>query len=656
MSGEGKKRRSSIPSAAPPVKEAQHVEHLKALLDKAKTLPQGPGCYLMKDDGGRVIYVGKAKKLRSRVTSYFDQSAKAAKTIFLVQNITDFDFLVTHSDVESYVLENNLIKKHSPKYNLRLKDDKTYPWVMINHEEPFPRLEYVRRPKKGRGKELYGPFPVGSNISMVLRVLTKSFMLRDCSLTEFRSRKTPCLLHQMKQCSAPCVALIDEETYARDLSLATAFFQGETKARKSLQTLRMRMTELANDEQFERAAIIRDHLQLLEEFLETATQQHVESLKDEKDVDVWASYAGEEEFDFSLYMVRQGMLIGQKNFHFPLSDLREEMDEEMRVFLLQYYGDPSEVAPEMVIFDGDEEQLDAFTQALGELAGNVEPPRVYGRRKKYLPLIEMCRKHAEESQRVRIANAESPFLGLRKLKELLNMVDLPRRLECYDIAIWQGKSPTAAQVVSHDGKLDKAAYRHYHMQELEEGNNDFAMMREVMSRRLGHGHLPDVFVVDGGTAQVNTVCAVLREMKVDVPVVGIAKSRDLTGDFRKTETERSEERLVIPGRKDPYVLAKCPPLFRIIVTLRDEAHRFSRRLHHKAESKRFLGTWLDEIDGLWARSKETVLKNLTMSKEALRAMSAQEIERLLGIPHSQAKLVWEHLQAEVEGEDKGREG
>jgi excinuclease ABC subunit C len=632
------------------------MDKAQELLDKARTLPQEAGCYLMKDGEGRVIYVGKAKKLRSRVTSYFDNSQKSPKTLFLVQQIRDLEFFITRSDVESYVLENNLIKKHAPKYNLRLKDDKSYPWIMIDHGEPFPRLEYVRRPKKGKGKDLFGPFPVGSNISMVLRVLTKSFQLRDCSFTEFRGRKTPCLLHQMQQCSAPCVGLIDAEAYARDLQTAVGLFEGERQGRKTLEALRVRMRSAAENEEFERAAIIRDHLGLLEEFLDQATQQHVESLTDERDVDVWASWKGEEEFDFSVYMVRRGMLIGQKNFHFPVADLREELEEEMRVFLLQYYADPAEVAPQMVVIDAAEEALEGFAEALGAVAQVKVAPKVYGRRRKYQPLIDMCRKHAEESQRVRVANMDSPFVGLKKLKELLNLRELPRRLECYDIAIWQGKSPTASQVVSHDGKLDKSAYRHYHMEELPEGNNDFAMMREVLTRRLAHSELPDVIVVDGGVAQVNTACAVVRELGLELPVVGIAKSRDLDGDFRKAEVERSEERLVIPGRKDPYVLQKCPPLFRIIVTLRDEAHRFSRRLHHKAESKRFLGTWLDEIEGLGPKTKQIVLKNLTMSKEALRAMPPAEIQRLLGISVSQAKLVWDHLQSEVEGEPSSRRG
>lgn len=627
------------------------MDKLTTLLDKARTLPQESGCYLMKDLHGRVIYVGKAKRLRSRVTSYFDASAKSVKTQFLVTHAQDFDFILTRSDAESYVLENNLIKKHNPKYNIRLKDDKSYPWVLVDHEEPFPRLEYVRRPKKGKGKELYGPFPVGSNISAVMRVITKSFMLRDCSLSEFKSRKTPCLLHQMQQCSAPCVKLISAEDYAKDLSLATGFFQSETKARRALKELTTRMESYAEAEQFERAANVRDHLDVLKAFLEQSYEQHVESLKDENDVDVWAAYQGTDEFDFSLYLIRGGMLIGQKNFHFPIGDLSEDLSEEMRVFLLQYYGDPEQIAPALIILDHEEEDVTDWSSALKEIAGTVKPPQVYGRRKKYLPVIEMCRRHAEESQRVRIANQDSPFVGLKKLKELLNMRELPRHLECYDVAIWQGKSPTASQVVSNDGKLDKRLYRHYHLQELPEGNNDFAMMREVISRRLQHGELPDVLVIDGGTAQVNTVCAVLREMKIELPVVGIAKARDLTGDFTKSESIRSEERLVIPGRKDPYVLQKTPSLMRIIVTLRDEAHRFSRRLHHKAESKRVLSTWIDEVKGLSTSARQTVLQNLTVSKSELAEMNSDEIKRLLGIKPKEALLIAQFLNQAIDEDD-----
>lgn len=616
------------------------------LLTRAKSLPQESGCYLMHDKSGRVIYVGKAKKLRSRVTSYFDSSLKSLKTDFLVSHIHDFDFMITHSEAESYVLENNLIKKHRPKYNIRLKDDKSYPWVLISRVEDFPRLEFVRRPKKSRDHELFGPFPTGSNISMVMRVLTKSFALRDCSLTEFKSRKDPCLLYQMHQCSAPCVGKISQAEYTEDLSMVRGFFQSPSKARKAVGELKNKMQHLAESEEFERAALIRDNIDVLEQFLEQSYRQQVESLKDEKDVDIWSFFKGSDEADFSLYMIRGGMLLGQKNFNFLSSSLEEDLAQELQGVLMQYYTDEEQVMPEKIILDADDNELESFQTALQSLSEKEFKVQVHGRAKKYLPLLEMCKKHAEEIQRHRLAVQDSPYVGLNKLKELLGLRELPRHLECYDIAIWQGSSPTASQVVSIDGKLDKTLYRHYHMQELPEGNNDFAMMREVISRRVKHGELPDVFVIDGGVAQVNVVCSVLREMQIDVPVVGIAKSRDLVGDFKQAEIIRSDERLVIPNRKDPYLLHKNPSLMKIIVTLRDEAHRFSRRLHHKTESKRIVKSWVDGIKGLSAKSKKTILENLTLSREELAEMKVDEISRLLGIELKEALKVAQHLSAE----------
>ncbi len=629
------------------------MDKIHRLLEKARTLPQEAGCYLMKDARGKVIYVGKAKRLRARVSSYFDASPKSLKTQFLVSHAEDFEFILTRSDAESYVLENNLIKSHSPKYNIRLKDDKTYPWIQVDTRAPFARLEYVRRPKKGPGKILLGPYPVGSNISTVLRVLTKSFQLRDCSDSEFKGRKTPCLLHQMQQCSGPCVGLVTSADYQRDLDLAVGFFQSETKARRTLRALHARMEAHAEAEEFERAAQVRDHLGLLETFLSESYEQHVESLKDERDVDIWAAHAGADEFDFSLYLIRGGLLIGQKNFHFPIGDLSQEIAEELRVFLLQYYTVEEQPLPGLVIVDCEDAEASTLDEALKALTPEERGAQVLGRKKKYLPLLEMCRRHAEESQRVRIANQDSAFVGLKKLKELLNLRELPRHLECYDVAIWQGSSPAASQVVSVDGKLDKTLYRHYHLRELPEGNNDFAMMREVISRRLKHGELPDVFVIDGGVAQVNTVCAVLRELQLEVPVVGIAKARDLVKDFKKSEISRSDERLVIPGRKDPYILSKTPALMRVIVTLRDEAHRFSRRLHHKAESKRVLRTWVDEVKGLSQKSRQAILQNLSVRREALAEMSADEMGRLLGISLKEAALLAQHLRASSDdlGED-----
>lgn len=610
----------------------------KELLEKANNLPQGPGCYLMKDKNSRVIYVGKAKRLKSRVVSYFNQSSKSLKTEYMVGHVQDFDFILTHSDAESFILENNLIKEYTPKYNIRLRDDKSYPYIQVNWNEDFPRMEYIRRPKKAKNKELFGPFPHGSNISMILRVLTKSFSLRDCSLTEFKTRKTPCLLYQMKQCSAPCVKLISKEQYEQDIKTALGLFQGKIKANRTLNILKDRMLMLAENEEYEHAAIIRDHHGMLDEFFKESSSQQVESVGTDKNLDIWAFYEGPEEIDFSVYMIRAGLLLGQKNFSFVKGELIEEMDEEIIQKIWQYYEDSEDLIPDTLIIDREaEEPLETLSTAL--------KIKVRGRTKKYMPLIMMCRKHAEESQKVRVANEDSVYVGLNKLKELLNIKERPRVLECYDIAIWQGQSPAASQIVFEEGKPDKTRYRYYHMQTRPEGNNDFAMMEEVFTRRIAHGKLPDVFVVDGGVAQVNTVVAVLRANNIDTCVVGIAKARDLTrGDFKSREVDRSEERLVIPGRINPYILNKCPSLFKIIVSMRDEAHRFSRKLHHKAEHKRVLGTWLDEIEGLGEESKKKILSQLTMTKDELKVMSVNDFINLFGIKAPQAKALWGHLQ------------
>jgi excinuclease ABC subunit C len=611
------------------------------LLKKAQTLPLNSGCYLMRDRNGFVIYVGKAKKLRSRVTSYFNQSPKSLKTEFMVSHVREFEFIITNSEAESLVLENNLIKEHSPKYNIRLRDDKSYPYVLVNHSEPFPRLEFVRRPKKNKNHEIFGPFPTGSNISQIIRVLTKSFGLRDCSLSEFKSRKTACLYYQMGQCTAPCIGLINKDEYEKNIIIALDFFKSHSKAKKTLQVLKNRMIEFAESEEFEKAAQLRDYLQILENFYTQSFDQRVESLVDEEDVDIWSNYIGENEIDLSVYLVRNGLLLGQKNFHFLKSELIENLEEEFQLKIFQYYSDSFDLLPETIVIDG-------FIQGESDLALALESYRkvkISGPSKKYQNLIDMCRTHAEESQRVRQENQDSVFVGLNKLKELLSLNERPRILECYDVAIWQGSSPTASQIVFEDGKADKTRYRYYHLQERPEGNNDFAMMREVVSRRIEKGLLPDVFIIDGGIAQVNTVIEVLKEFQIDLPVLGIAKSKELTrGNFREKDLSKSEERLIIPGRSNPYILKKCPSLFKIIVQMRDEAHRFSRKLHHKAESEKLIKSWVDEIKGLNDETRKKILTLNRMTELELKKLSEHDILKFFQLKPREAHAVYEYLQ------------
>jgi excinuclease ABC subunit C len=403
------------------------------------------------------------------------------------------------------------------------------------------------------------------------------------------------------------------------------------------------MQSFAESEEFEMAAITRDNVQFLESFLTQSYDQKVESLESDKNVDLWSFWQGEEEVDLSVYLIRSGMLLGQKNFNFMKSEMIEDLESEILTKIMQYYSTSDELNPEIVVLDFSDETMSEFKEALMTLGID----KVLGLTKKYAPLIEMCRKHAQESQRVRLANMDSVYIGLNKLKDLLGLKERPRILECYDVAIWQGTSPTASQIVFEEGVPDKTKYRYYHLQTRPEGNNDFAMMKEVISRRVDNGALPDLFVIDGGVAQVNTVVAVLQECKIDLPVVGIAKSKDLTsGDYRAEEIVRSEERLIIPGRTNPYILTKCPSLFKIVVSMRDEAHRFSRKLHHKAESKRVMSSWIDEVKGLGDDTRKKILSQLTVSKEELLEFSVTELMNYFGIKSPQAKAVWAYLHGD----------
>jgi excinuclease ABC subunit C len=519
------------------------------------------------------------------VLSYFNNSAKGPKTEILVTHIVEFDFIITENDAESFVLENNLIKKHAPKYNIRLKDDKSYPYVVINTNEEFPRLEFIRRVKRGKGIDVYGPFVTGSNIWDILGILTKSFSLRDCKLSDFKTRKEPCLLYQMKQCSAPCVDKISQIDYEHDLNIARDIFSGSGV--KTIRELEKKMEIAAESEEFEKAAQIRDSLITLNEFANNFKQVNAE-LDSDRNIDIIAFYQGEIEVDLSIYMMRNGILLGHKNFSFSNLDIEDDVEDLVLNYLFQYYAGTYDSLPQLIITQMPVEANELLESGLSTLDKLEKPIRVRPPQKQYDSLLNLTRDHAFEQQRVRMLHEDSVYVGLNKLKDLLGLKERPVVLECYDIAIFQGSSPTAAQIVFHDGKPDKKNYRNYHLQELPEGNNDFAMMRELIIRRADNGNLPDVFIVDGGLGQVNIFKEALKELKIEIPVIGIAKSKVVkTKDgFKNEDIKKSEERLIIPGRTNPYYLNKNRSLFKIIVQMRDEAHRFSRRLHHKEEKKR----------------------------------------------------------------------
>jgi len=606
---------------------------LEQLLAKAKSLPTAAGCYLMKAKDEEVLYVGKAKNLKARVVTYFNESAKAVKTIHMVEKVRDFDFIMAGNEAEALILEHNLIKKHSPRYNIRLRDDKSYPYVVIALGEPFPTLRYQRRPKRNDPKTLvFGPFPNAGEVSEVLRLMIKCFGLRDCSVKEFSSRREPCLLYQMKQCTAPCRQLIEQKDYQALLESALAFFQGDPQ--NTIEQLKLRMSDFAQAEAFEHAAFIRDSLPVFEKFIMADKQANAELDGVHRDIDILAYHVGEIEVDISLYLVRNNLLLGSKTFHFPLADCQEEMEMELIRFALQYYAETHDSLPVVIVTDLSASAMKLFQTGVSKICNTaieVFPPEVA-----YGELFRLASEHAREGQRIRIVNEDSPFLGLGFLQNLLQLKERPRRLECFDIAIWQGESPTAGIVVFEEGQPFKKDYRFYHLTSRPEGNNDFAFLREAFSKRLEKGHYPDVFVVDGGKGQLSQFIALLDEHKLAVPVIALAK--ECGGKVGV------EERIFIPGRANPLPLLKSRALMKILVAMRDEAHRFSRKLHHHAFHKERLGGWLDDIAGIGPKAKQKIIQKLEMGIADLQKLSALELHDLFDLDHGQAQNLHDRLQ------------
>ena len=311
-------------------------------------------------------------------------------------------------------------------------------------------------------------------------------------------------------------------------------------------------------------------------------------------------------------------------------------------FLLQYYTLSNETLPRKLVLGLEKKDLDIVEDAFENIFDNqIEVKKPHGKTKK---LFELTQTHVREHQRFRQTNQDSVWIGLEKLKDLLKLKETPRILECYDVAIWQGKSPTASQIVFHEGKPDKTNYRYYHLQERPEGNNDFEMMKEVLRRRIPKGKLPDVFIVDGGKGQVNSFCEVLKDFDLDIPVVGIAKERSSKGqNFKDVEVARSEERLIIPNRLNPYILRRCPSLMRIAVSMRDEAHRFSRKLHHKKEHSRVMDSWFADIEGVGKVTLLKIQRNLDLPINELRELSVNQLKEKLDISEDIAFKIKEKL-------------
>jgi excinuclease ABC subunit C len=556
-----------------------HSDPRSALLERAREAITAPGVYLMKDIQGVVLYIGKAKNLRNRLLSYFQAPVHEIPRVEIwVSRVDRFDVIITETEAEALILEATLVKKHKPKFNIRLKDDKAYPYLKIQVTDPFPRLELTRRVLED-GARYFGPFPSAGSARQVVSLLIETFSLRDCSDNVFRHRSRPCILHQMGKCKAPCVNLIDSKQYHDLIQEVTRVLEG--KAKKIVEELTAGMEDASARDEFEEAASYRDQIRNLE--LITQTQAVFEA-GSQRDRDVVGLSRDQGVAHGTVLKIRLGKLTSVQHYHLQNTDSSLSQAEVLSQFLVQYYlpaAQAGEGISEEVLLAEVPDDLDLLERALGIRPRIAETPVD-------TQLLNVARANAEYAleQQKRREHNHGPK-ALEEIQDKLHLQRYPARIECYDISNTQGTDAVASRVVFVDGGPDKNLYRRYKIRTVE-GANDFAMMKEVLNRRFlnTEEELPDLVVVDGGKGQLAQAVAIFEELAVQgVGVVGLAKAR-VERDFQAKEVKSSFERIFIPNRKNPVPLLPHTGAYKLLTHIRDEAHRFAISYHRLLRSKR----------------------------------------------------------------------
>ena len=587
------------------------------LQEKLDHLPTSPGCYLYKDASGEIIYVGKAVNLRSRVRSYFQPGAKhTAKTRKLVSQIEDMDTLVLGSELEALLTECNLIKQHRPKYNIRLRDDKHYPYLMLTLSEPFPRLLITRRVKQD-GNKYFGPFTNSRAVWESLRLIYRLFPLVTCRKRwDNKPEQRPCLYHHMGRCPhAPCAGLGDQADYRRMVDDVALFLDG--KQDKLVKQMKSDMDAAAENLEFEKAARLRDQIQAVEVLIE---RQKVVSTN-QADQDVVALINEDGASAVQMFFIRNGKLIGQEHFLLEGTDNEEGLGVATAEFLKQYYQDATYVPKEIILPTHVEETViieQWLRQKKGTKVTLTVPER--GEKKHLLEMAETNAKLAMEQMRAQSAQEHDRTLGaLMELQEALGMDDLPQRIEAYDISTIQGSFSVGGMVVFEDGKPLKSDYRRFKIKRPTQTGepNDFAMMREVLTRRLTSAKegdpkwskLPDLMLIDGGKGQLGVAVSVAEELDIPLNIIGLAKQFEL---------------VFVPHQSDPIVLSRTSAALHLLQRVRDEVHRYSVTYHRQLRGRNATLSVLDTIPGIGKTRRNELLKFFG-SVEKLKAASVDQI-------------------------------
>ena len=564
-------------------------------------LPSKPGVYIMRDTSDTIIYIGKAKNLIKRVKSYFREKLDRPKTQVLMSHFDSLEYIVTNSEKEALILEATLIKKHKPRYNVQLKDDKRYPYVKITDEE-FPRLVITRNVTKNG--IYYGPFTDVGSVKQTVKFLKSLFKIRTC-----RNMNGPCLNAQIDLCYAPCDKNISKKDYSEIISKIDLFFQG--KYSTIINDLKKEMRDAASNEEFEKAAVIRDQISSIEEIME---KQFVDLVDDDLDQDVIAIASGEDDVIVIIMPIRNGKIVGRDDFLMMASQY-DSSSEIIFAFIQQYYGYNRHI-PKQILLNEEVDDKELLQDWLSDLRGNKVNINVPQKGVK-LRLVKMAKKNAEiiKHQKKKMENS------LIELKKYLKLEKLPRIIEGYDISNISGKFAVGSKVSFKDGKPNKKRYKHYKIKTL--GPNDFAMMEELLSRRLKkieEDPEPDLIVIDGGKGQLNMVCGVLDNLNLNhIPVIGLAK------EF---------EEIYIPNSKRPIIIPKNNHALHLLQQIRDESHRFAITYHRKLRRDNIKSSSLDDIQGIGQKRKISLLKEF----KTIDNIKSASIEDLAKIDNMNRKI------------------
>ena len=584
-----------------------------------------PGCYLMKDKNGQIIYVGKAKNLKSRVSSYFNSSKDhSVKTRALVREIHDFDLMYAKTELEALLLERTLIKHHKPHYNILLRDDKEYPFIKVNFNETWPRVEKVRK-RLDDGANYIGPFANPGQLHTLMKTIFRIFPLIRCSRYEFDNAKRPCNYYHMKMCLGPCVLEVDRTLYLGIVKRAIMILQGKNK--DLLKATKKEMMIAASKEEFELAASLRDQMFALEKMIE----RQIAVVQKTIEADIFIYLVKDHHIVFHVTQVRDFRVLGSENFMLPLP--AGNIEDSLSTFLLQYYD--NKYIPDLLITDKEfSERVELSHLLSDEKKAPMKISIAKGKEEK--DLIHFAFDNAANFYKQQIEIKSRSKVELEMLRDTLSLAEVPKRMECIDISNTGETAVVASNVCFIDGKPAKQFYRKYNVKTLDGGQDDFASMREVVERRieraLRDGDMPDLLVIDGGKGQLSAALDAKKKFKnLEMNIVSLAKAR--TQKFAidvKTPRLRSEERIFVPGRKDPIYLKEGSPVFRLMSQIRDEAHRFAISFHRKKRQASSMSSVLDDISGVGPILKTRLLKEFD-GLAGLKKASLDQLKSIKGV-------------------------